>query len=110
MSHRAAGSHCPDCDSTSRRDFLRTTAAGVVGAGAAMYGVGVPRIASAAVATASPPETLVAQFYNSLSEGQRKEICFPFDHELRSKVNNNWFIVKPRIATFLNADQRQMVR
>jgi hypothetical protein len=101
---------CPDCDSPSRRDFLKTTAAGVVtaaAAGAGLYSLATPRVASAIAYPQS--ETLVAQFYKSLSEAQKKEICFPFDHELRSKVDNNWFIVKPRIGTFLNKDQQQMV-
>lgn len=104
---------CPDCDSVSRREFLKTTAAaGVVTvAGAAgLYSAGAAPCLAAQASGAAPAETLVAQFYKSLSEEQRQGICFAFDHELRSKVNNNWFIVKPRIGTFLNKDQRQMVR
>ena len=100
-----------DCDLPSRCDFLRTTAAGLVtvAAGAGLYSAGALRLAAAENA-AVPAETLVAQFYRSLNEEQKKVICFPFDHPLRSKVDNNWFIVKPRIGSFLNKDQQQMVR
>src|SRR5947209_431023 len=82
---------CPDCDSVSRRDLLKTTAAGVVtvaAAGAGLYSGGAACRAAAPASGAAPAETLVAQFYKSLSEEQRHGICFPFDHELRSKVNN----------------------
>ncbi len=101
---------CPDCSPVSRRDFLKTSAVGVATAAAA--GLYVPPSARAAAvgASASTSETLVAQFYKSLTEEQRKEICFDFDHPLRSKVNNNWFIVRPRIGTFLNKDQLQLVK
>lgn len=104
---------CSDCDSVSRREFLKTTAAAgvvTVAGGAGLYSAGAAPCLAGTASSAAPPETLVAQFYKSLSEEQKQGICFPFDHELRSKVNNNWFIVKPRIGTFLNKDQRQMVR
>src|SRR4051812_24404475 len=94
---------CPDCESSSpltRRDFLRTTAGTVALAGAASAGLigAVGRPGAALAAEAARPaagassETLVGQLYGSLSEEQRKVLCFPFDHPLRSKVDNNWFI------------------
>ena len=101
---------CPDCDGVSRRRFLATTAA----ASAAI--AGLPRILSAAepavaaAPAASKPETLVAQLYKTLTEDQKKRICFPFDHKLRSEVNNNWFIVERfRVGEDMNADQQAMV-
>src|SRR5439155_9549177 len=106
---------CPDCDlssSLTRRDFLRTTAGGVALAGAASAGLvgslSFPRIATAAEAAVPKvqSETLVAQLYQSLSEEQRKVLCFPFDHPLRSKVDNNWFIVDKHIGDALNKDQQ----
>lgn len=106
---------CPDCSSLTRRDFLKTTAAGVVSAaavGAGIYAAGVPRIAAAAESAASAPvaETLVGQFYKSLSDEQKKLICFGFDHPLRKKVDNNWFIVDKSIGALLDKDQQQLVK
>ena len=108
---------CPDCADSSpvtRRDFLRTTAGTVALAGAASAGLlGLPHRSPAAEAArpaAAQAETLVAQLYHSLNEQQRKALCFPFDHALRSKVDNNWFIVEQRIGQALSKDQQDLVR
>jgi hypothetical protein len=108
---------CPDCSSITRRDFLKNTAVGVATVAAASAGLyalgGLPRIISAAeaAATAGPSaESLVAQFYKTLTEDQKKVICFGFDHPLRKKVDNNWFIVDKSIGQLLNKDQQAMVR
>jgi Protein of unknown function (DUF3500)/TAT (twin-arginine translocation) pathway signal sequence len=98
---------CPDCDSFSRRDFLKTS---VAAAAASTFGA-VPIVGLAAEAATKPKsETLVATLYKSLTEVQRKALCFEFDHPLRTEVDNNWHIVDQQIGTFLNADQQQMVR
>jgi hypothetical protein len=34
----------------------------------------------------------------------------PFDHELRSKVDNNWFITPARVGKFFTPDQQAMIR
>ena len=92
----------------SRRTFLHTTVAGVAA------GAIAPRILSAADATAAvpsqSPETLAAGLYKSLNDDQRAKLCFAFDHPLRSKVDNNWHIVKQTIGDVLTADQQAMVR
>lgn len=103
---------CPDCGPMSRREFIRTT--GAIGAAGALGMVGLPRVVTAAeaapaVARASS-ETLVAQLFGALSEEQRKLICFPFDHELRSKVDNNWQITPKSIAEVLKPDQQDLVK
>lgn len=96
--------HCPDCgpgQSLDRRAFLKTAA-----------GASVAAAALAAPASTTPKadsETLVATLYNSLSADQRKLVCFPFDHPLRSKVDNNWFITPQRIGQFYTADQQAMI-
>ncbi len=104
---------CPDCLSPSRCAFLKT-AGFAAAAGAGIYALnGSTRMVSAADAeTAAAPaaETLVAQFYKTLSDEQKKLICFGFDHPLRHKVDNNWFIVNKSIKELLNKDQQQMVR
>src|SRR5437868_3783892 len=108
---------CPDCGdsrSITRRELLKNTAAGAATlavAGAGIVTVGAPKIARAAEAAApAAPETLVATLFKSLNEEQKKAICFPFDHALRSKVDNNWHIVDKNIKELLNPDQRQLVR
>jgi hypothetical protein len=98
---------CPDCDSLSRRNFLKTS---VVAAAASTFGT-VPIIGRAAEEAAkAKPETLVTTLYKSLNDAQRKALCFAFDHPLRTEVDNNWHIVDEKIGSFLNADQQQMVR
>jgi hypothetical protein len=107
---------CPDCGcSSSRREFLKTTAgslAAITAASSGLLGIGgAVRSASAAQsAQGATSETLVQQLYGSLSEGQRKLVCFPFDHPLRSKVDNNWHIIKQPIGQLFNGDQRALIR
>ncbi|MGI8604810.1 MAG: DUF3500 domain-containing protein [Verrucomicrobiales bacterium] len=86
--------------SLTRRHFFKTSA-GVFAASA------LPGIADIKPAS----ETLVATLFKSLDEEQRKTLCFPFDHPLRRKVDNNWEIVEGKTVTnFLNRDQARMVR
>jgi hypothetical protein len=100
------------CDCSSRREFIKTTASGL-----ALAATGILPARSAPDAhlarvqkTAGPPETLVATLYKSLTEEQRKSVVFPFDHPLRSKVDNNWFVTDKKLSAFYNKDQQQMVR
>jgi hypothetical protein len=55
-------------------------------------------------------ETLVTQLYKSMTEEQKKPICFEFDHQLRQRVDNNWHITKSRVGTVFNKDQQDLVR
>lgn len=96
----------PSVHSFNRRSFLRTAATGVAAVSAAR--LTEPTLAAPATPPAS--ETLVGTLYRSLGEDQRRQICFPFDHPLRSKVDNNWNITKPTIGSFFNRDQQQMIR
>src|SRR6266571_5122785 len=92
---------CPDCDSVDRRRFLKTAALGTAGAAIAA--------AAPKKLTGSTSETLVTTFYNSLSPEQKPKIAFPFDHPLRSKVDNNWHIVPQKIGGFFTPDQKAMI-
>ena len=91
-------SSCECCDGLNRRHFLKTTATitallpfgSVVEAADRL--VAKPRAGSS--------ETLVAQFYKSLTDEQRKGVCFPFGHELQSKIDNNWHITQARVSQF----------
>lgn len=89
---------CPDCDRVDRRQFLKTTAL----AGAAVA-------TGAAASPAKSSETLVTHLYESLSAGQKEKVAFPFDHPLRSKIDNNWHITPVRIGQFFNRDQQVMI-
>jgi len=104
--------HC--ADEISRRRFLKTTITGVAAVAAsalplpAAFGKAVD---AQAPATKTPvPETLVTTLFKSLSEAQRQVIAFPFDHPLRSKVDNNWQIINQSIAELFTRDQQAMIR
>ncbi|MBI1790354.1 MAG: DUF3500 domain-containing protein [Acidobacteria bacterium] len=90
--------HCPDCGEPDRRRFLKTTALG-----------GVAMAASAAAKFTGTPETLVGTLHKSLTPEQRKVVAMPFDHPLRSKVDNNWHITKAKVGEFFTADQQAMI-
>src|SRR5687768_8141907 len=106
MNPNPSSSSC-DCDlPVTRRQFLQRS-------GTALAAVaGSTLLAPAARAAASRPqsETLVTTLHKSLTEEQRKAIVFPFDHPLRSKVDNNWHITDKSLSGFFTPDQQAMVR
>lgn len=93
----------------TRRTFLKTTASGL-----AVASAGLPALITsrglAAPAKKDQPETLVTTLFKSLTEEQRKVVTFPFDHPLRSKVDNNWHITDKKLSQFFTADQQAMIR
>ena len=89
---------------TPRREFLKT----VAGA-SALAATGAFPLQAAKKKGTPPAEKVAHSLFESLTEEQRKEIAFPFDHPLRKKVDNNWQITKPRIGQFFNKDQQAMV-
>jgi hypothetical protein len=108
-------SDCPDCPrgpQIDRRLFLKT-------AGAAAVVAAVPSPALAAEAKKAPPETYVKKLYDSLSDPQRREICFAWDHVerpgarglLRTHISNNWEITDKYVASdFYTKDQQELIR
>lgn len=100
---------CPECgDGLNRRDFARLVA------GAAVAGGLLPRVGGASRAIAAPTarstaETAVKRFYDTLTADQRKVVCFPFDHSLRSTINANWAITKPTIEELFNKEQQAIL-
>jgi len=85
----------------SRRTFVRSaTAATILG----------PNLINANTAPRTTSETLVTQLYKSLKDEQKKSVCFDFNHPLRSEINNNWHITKPRIGQFFSKDQQDLIR
>ena len=111
MNTSSPSSVCPDCASPriividepliDRRGFLRQTTAAAAAMALAPW---------ARAAEKAKSETLVQQLYSSLSEEQKKSICFPFDHARRSMVDNNWHIVDQKLGTFFTKDQQALVR
>lgn len=90
---------CPDCDSIDRRQFLKTTALGSVALASA----------GAMPKAGRSSETLVSQLYQGLSAQQKTTVAFPFDHPLRSKIDNNWHITPVKIGDFFSPDQQAMI-
>jgi hypothetical protein len=116
---------CPDCaaeanESLDRRDFIKAVGVGV----AATAGVGVPvwatpRAAAAAPSPQSAAETAVVALYNTLTDSQRREICYDWDFRettgrrrglLRTFVSNNWQITPHHISSnFYTAQQKGII-
>ena len=102
--------HCPDCDDNiSRRDFVK-----VLGGTAAVAGA-LPLLVNLSAAQAAPTakstaETTVKQFYGTITDAQKKEICFGFVHPKRKILNANWAITKPNIGgDFYTDEQRKLI-
>ena len=89
---------CPDCGDDRRR-FLKTALLGTAGAA----------VVSAVPRKLVESETVVTSLYHSLTEEQKAKMAFPFDHPLRSKVDNNWFITPAKIGKFFTPDQQAMI-
>ena len=89
----------------SRRDFIK---AGVTSTAALATGALAPGLSAAPKKVIS--ETLVGTLFQSLSDEQRQAVCFPFDHPLRQKVDNNWHITDKRLHDFFSPGQQQMVK
>jgi hypothetical protein len=107
-----------DCCSVDRREFFRAAGGAALAAGAAAS-LTRPVWAQAKAASASEAgaESLVKKLYDTLSEEQRKVICFDWDHMdaerglLRTRVANNWNITEDFIKSdFYTDDQRDLVR
>ncbi|MEO2015215.1 MAG: DUF3500 domain-containing protein [Fuerstiella sp.] len=103
----------PDIASPQRRHFLKQAGA------LALAASGVPLCygALAAAANRKTPETLVKILYDSLTEKQRKAVCFDWSHIdpnrglLRTRLENNWKITKPSIrSSFYTVDQQAIIR
>ena len=109
MSKSTTPKSCSDCQGLDRRRFIKTVGGAVV-ASAAVPMLFDSRFAHAAPTSQSSAETAVKQFFQSLAEKQKLEICFPFEHELRSKVNANWHVTKPSIGDdFYTKEQRALI-
>lgn len=102
--------NCPDCHDVTRRDFLRHTATGIAASSLALPLSATLASAAEESTKKQTPETLVTQFYKTLTEPQKKIMTFSFDDPLRQKVDNNWHITKATIADTFAPDQQAMIR
>jgi hypothetical protein len=96
---------------TDRRAFLKQAGA------LALAAAGTPLMGAAPAAEKKTPETLVKLLYDTLSEKQKNEVCFAWDHVdktrglLRTRVENNWKITQPVVkSSFYTADQQDLIR
>ena len=86
----------------TRRDFLKTASAGIAAT------VVAPSVLAKKVKI--QPETQVAQLYKTLTEKQHESICFPWEHPLRNRVENNWHIQKKLAVGDMEDDQIDLVK
>jgi hypothetical protein len=107
---------CPDCEGgeqrLDRRSFLRT-----VGTTTAVAAAGVPLFATpkagAAPSPSSTAETAVKALFETLTDDQRKKICFDWDYQdkkrglLRTFVSNNWQITPYQIRSDFYTKKQQ---
>jgi hypothetical protein len=108
MNKKAAPEYCDFCSPLSRRKFLKTSS---IAAASAVLPFGAVTESFAKKAKTPKAETLVKTLYTSLSEQQRANVCFDFNHELRHEIENNWFIVKKhRVGKSYTKDQQAMIR
>jgi len=96
----------------SRRDLLRASALGL-----ASSVIPVPGSRAADEVASASAETLAGRLHASLSEAQRKQVCFGWDHVhpkfglLRTRVGNNWNVTEPEVkGDFFSKDQQQLIR
>jgi len=122
---------CPDCSQAlefDRRVFLKT-------ASAAAVATAIPGLGLAAPSKKDVAETNVKKLYDTLTEEQRKAICFDWNYVetapagkaaktktkakgrtagrglLRTRVSNNWDITpQPIGSSFYTKDQQDLIR
>ena len=101
-----------------RRQFLKSaTAATLSAAGLPLFATAKDAAPAVAGPTAkSAAETAVKALYDSLTDKQKKEICFAWDHVdktrglLRTHVSNNWNITPHMVnSEFFTKEQRGII-
>lgn len=91
----------------ARRRFMEQAGKSALAAGAACCLPTLPTIAAETVAAPTldslVTESLVKVLYESLTPGQREQICFAWDHQdpdrglLRTRVANNWNVTEQNV-------------
>jgi hypothetical protein len=97
--------HANSNGTLSRRAFVQT-----VGGTAALTALGGSSLNAALFAGPTPnsaAETAVTEFYKTLSDKQRSQIVFPFNHKLQSRINANWHVTEPEIGQDFYTDKQR---
>jgi len=99
---------CSDCSPVNRRSFVEAVT------GASALAILAGRSVSAGLfsgpSLTSASETAVSEFYKSLTDVQKKTLCFPFEHELRHRISANWHVTEPTLGeNFYTTQQREMI-
>ncbi len=111
----SSNQRCPDCDDLDRRDFLRTVGVAAAAAAAGSVPLFATAKAEAAPKPTSAAETAVKGLFDTLTEEQKKVVCFDWNHQdpqrglLRTHVSNNWQITKPHIRSDFYTKKQQMI-
>jgi len=111
---------CQDCEAgeldLDRRGFLRSVTSAATAAAAGGLTLWATPKGQAAPSPKSAAETAVKAFYETLTDAQKKDICFDWDYKhperglLRTHVSNFWHVTKPRITSdYYTKDQQKLV-
>ncbi len=103
---------CPDCErGPDRRFFLAATAVSLAG-----WAIPKQTLVADSSSGRGASETAVKAFFESLSEKQKKEVWFNWQHQdpnrglLRTHVSNNWQITRPHISSdFYSKKQKDLL-
>lgn len=102
-----------------RRQFVKASAFGLASTVAAAGSGSIARAnhSSSRLDANETPESVVKLLFESLTDDQKKQVCFDWDHRdpnrglLRTRVANNWHITRPAIASeFFTGGQKEMIR
>lgn len=92
-----------------RRAFVQNVGAATLVAAAAPCLFNA-RMAHGSATPFKTAESAVGEFYNSLSVEQRKAICLPFEHKLRTAISANWHVRDFLIGDdFYSNEQRALI-
>ena len=106
-SNKQPSSQSPCC-SVSRRGFVQAIAASSLAA-LPLRTISAGLFASGS--TSGIAETAVTEFYKTLTDDQKKILCFPFEHNLRHKISANWHVTEPTLGeSFYTSPQRELIR
>ncbi len=99
---------CSDCSPVNRRSFVRAVTGASALALLAGRSVNAGLFSGPSLTSAS--ETAVSEFYKSLTDVQKKTLCFPFEHQLRHRISANWHVTEPTLGeSFYTTQQREMI-
>ncbi len=108
--------YCPECEepgALDRRGFIRVLGAAPVGL-AALGAAGLPSAARAkpALRAAKPAEALIRELYSTLSDDQKKQVVYPWDHKKNGALTRTGMYnqaIGKTIGTVYDKKQQELV-